>query len=158
MGADLGYHRDSYAYWLALPTRWSDNDMLGHVNNVLYFHFMEAVIVDFLIREGDLDWLRDPAVPYAVDIRCHMRRPLSFPQTVDAGLRIDRLGTSSVTYGIGLFAAGAPDAAALGAFVHVYVDRTTEQPVPIPPPIRAVYERFAGSPATLGRGPAAVRT
>lgn len=134
--------RSDYGHWLAIPTRWSDNDMLGHINNVQYFRFFEAVVVDFLIREGGLDWQRDPTVPFAVDIRCHFRRPLSFPGTVDAGLRIDRLGSTSVTYGLGLFAEGDDVAAGTGHFVHVWVQRASERPLPIPEPIRAVYSRF----------------
>lgn len=141
--AKAGDARGEYGYWLAIPTRWSDNDMLGHINNVLYFRFFEAVVVDFLITEAGLDWKRNPLVPLAVDIRCHFRRPLSFPGVVDAGLRIERLGASSVTYGLALFAEGDSDAAAVGHFVHVWVDRATENPTTIPEPIRAIYRRFA---------------
>lgn len=144
MAEDLAHSRDDYPYWLPIQTRWLDNDMLGHVNNVVYFRYFEAVIVDFLIREAGLDWQEDPLVPYAVDIRCRFRRPLSFPATVDAGLRIRNLGRTSVTYGIGLFAADEAEPAAVGHFVHVWVERATDTPVPIPAPVRTIYERFAG--------------
>ncbi len=135
--------REHYRYWLQIATRWGDNDMLGHVNNVVYFRYFEAVVVKFVIEEAALDWQHDPTVPYAVDIRCHFRRPLSFPELVDAGLIIQRLGNTSVTYGLALFAAGEAEPAAVGHFVHVYVDRDTGTPVPIPAAIRAVYERFS---------------
>lgn len=134
--------RDDYPYWLAVPLRFSDIDVLGHLNNVLYFRFFEAVIVKFLIDEAELDWRQAAVIPYAVDIRCHFRKPIEFPGTVDAGLRIGRLGTSSVTYALSIFAEGDSDPAALGHFVHVYVERAGETPVSIPAPIRAVYERF----------------
>lgn len=139
--------RADYRYWASIPTRWSDNDMLGHVNNVLYFRFFEAVVVRFLIEEAKLDWRAAPAIPFAVDIRCHFRRPLSFPEVVDAGLHIDRLGTTSVGYGLALFASRAEDAAALGQFVHVYVDRATQTPVAIPDAIRNLYRRYLRSEA-----------
>jgi acyl-CoA thioester hydrolase len=135
--------REHYRYWLPIATRWGDNDMLGHVNNVVYFRYFEAVVVKFVIEEARLDWQHDPAVPYAVDIRCHFRRPLSFPELVDAGLIIQRLGNSSVTYGLGLFAEGDSEPAAVGHFIHVYVDRDTGTPVPIPAAIRAVYQRYS---------------
>lgn len=138
-----GSDRSDFGYWLVIPTRWSDNDMLGHVNNVIYFRYFEAVVVDFLIREAGLDWKSNACVPFAVDIRCQFRRPLSFPVVVEAGLRIDRLGGSSVTYGLALFAHGGEQPAALGHFVHVWVDRETEAPSTIPDAVRGVYERFA---------------
>jgi acyl-CoA thioester hydrolase len=135
--------RADYRYWRAIPTRWSDNDQLGHVNNVLYFRYFEAVVVHLLIEEAGLDWREDPYIPYAVDVRCRFRRPLSFPQVVEAGLAIDKLGTTSVTYGLALFARNDPDPAAVGHFVHVYVDRRTEIPVAIPERMRTVYRRYA---------------
>ncbi|HOT83751.1 MAG TPA: thioesterase family protein [Candidatus Defluviicoccus seviourii] len=134
--------REAYRYWTAIPTRFSDNDMLGHINNVVYFRFFESVVVQFLIEQASLNWQTDPIVPFAIDIRCRFCRPLAYPAAVDAGLVIGTLGTSSVRYDIALHAAGEPAAAAVGHFVHVYVDRQTERPVPIPAPIRAVYERF----------------
>lgn len=143
MAQDLAHSRDDYRYWLPLRTRWSDNDMLGHLNNVLYFRFFEAVVVDLLISQAGLDWRNDPIIPYAVDIQCRFRRPLSFPGTIDAGLRIASLGNSSVTYGVALFAESELEPAAVGHFVHVYVERESESPVPIPTAIRSVYEQFA---------------
>ncbi len=143
MADDLAHSRDDYRYWFPIQTRWLDNDMLGHVNNVVYFRYFEAVVVDFLIREAELNWKEHPLVPYAVDIRCRFRRPLSFPIAVDAGLRITNLGRTSVTYGLGLFAADEDEPAAVGHFVHVWVERASDTPVPIPDGVRAVYARFA---------------
>lgn len=134
--------RETYRYWMAIPTRFSDNDMLGHVNNVVYFRFFETVVVRFLIEQANLNWQADPVIPFAIDIGCRFRRPLAYPETIDAGLVIGTLGTTSVRYDVALYAEGGPAAAAVGHFVHVYVDRMTERPVPIPAPIRAVYERF----------------
>lgn len=134
--------RADYRYWMAIPIRFSDNDMLGHVNNVLYFRYFEAVVVRFLVEEAGLDWARDPIVPYAAEVLCRFKRPLTYPGTVDAGLAIGRLGGSAVTYALGLFDGDDPAPAALGHFVHVYVDRGAETTAPIPEAIRAVYERF----------------
>ena len=134
--------RDDYRHWLTIPLRFSDMDAFGHVNNVLFFRFFEAVIVDFVLGEARLDWQRGPVLPYAVDVRCHFRKPVAFPGAVDAGLRIGRLGTSSVTYAVAIFAEGDADPAGIGHFIHVYVDRASETPVPIPEPVRSVYERY----------------
>lgn len=144
MPPEYSLSRADYRYWTTIPTRWSDNDQLGHVNNVLYFRYFEAAVVAMLIEEAGLDWRRDPFIPYAVDVRCQFRRPLTFPEVVEAGLTIARLGTTSVTYGLALFARGAPDPAAVGHFVHVYVERRSEAPVAIPDHIRATYRRFEG--------------
>lgn len=134
--------REAYRYWISIPTRFSDNDMLGHINNVVYFRFFEAVVVQFLREEADLKWQVDPVIPFAIEVNCRFRRPLAYPETIDAGLVIASLGTTSVRYEIALFAHGGGAAAALGHFVHVYVDRATERPVAIPAPIRSVYARF----------------
>jgi acyl-CoA thioester hydrolase len=134
--------RAAFCHWLAIPSRWSDNDMLGHLNNVTYFRFFEAVVVDFVINQAGVRWIGAPVVPYAVEVLCRFRRALSFPATVDAGLAVSRIGTSSVTYQIGLFAQGDDDAAAFGHFVHVFVLRENETPIPIPESVAAVYRRF----------------
>ena len=134
--------RENYRYIMSIPTRWMDNDMLGHVNNVTYYRFFEAVVVRFSMEEGGLDWHKDPVIPYAVESMCRYWRPVSYPETVDARLRIGRIGTSSVTYEIGLFTDGAAEPAATGHFVHVFIGRTSERPQPIPPAMRAVFEKF----------------
>ncbi|GIK85563.1 MAG: thioesterase [Betaproteobacteria bacterium] len=132
--------RDAYRRWLAIPTRWHDNDAYGHVNNVVYYAYFDTVVNEHLINAAGLDIAEDPVVGLVVETTCRYHRPLSFPDVVDAGLRVERLGTSSVTYAIGLFRAGDDEAAASGRFVHVWVDRATQRPVPVPARIRAALE------------------
>ncbi|MCL4763655.1 MAG: acyl-CoA thioesterase [Burkholderiales bacterium] len=132
--------RDAYRRWLAIPTRWHDNDAYGHVNNVVYYAYFDTVVNEHLINAAGLDIAEDPVVGLVVETTCRYHRPLSFPDVVDAALRVERLGRSSVTYAIGLFRAGDDEAAASGRFVHVWVDRATQRPVPVPARIRAALE------------------
>ena len=132
--------RAGYRYFLAIPTRWMDNDSYGHVNNVIYYAYFDTVVNEHLIRVGGLDIANDPVVGYVVETSCRFRKPLTFPETIEAGLRVVRLGTSSVTYEIGIFRQDDDEAAATGRFVHVWVDRTTQRPAPVPPRIRATLE------------------
>ncbi|MBM3565849.1 MAG: acyl-CoA thioesterase, partial [Alphaproteobacteria bacterium] len=118
--------RAHYRYFMSIPTRWMDNDMLGHVNNVTYYRFFEAIVVRFSMDVGRLDWHGDPVIPYAVESMCRYWRPVSYPETVEAGLRVGRMGNSSITYEIALFTEGADEPAATGHFVHVFIDRRTE--------------------------------
>jgi acyl-CoA thioester hydrolase len=129
--------RADYPRFLAIPTRWMDNDTYGHVNNVAYYSYFDTVVNEHLIHEGGLDMRGGPAIGLVVETRCLFHRPLSFPQIIDAGLRVTRLGTSSVTYDIGLFERGLDAPAATGYFVHVWVDRSTRRPTPVPAVIRA---------------------
>ncbi len=131
---------DDFPYRITLPTRWGDNDMLGHVNNVVYQRFYEAVVVRFVMEEAGLDWTADPHIPLLVEALCRFHRPLSFPETVHGGLRVAAIGTSSVTYALALFGEGAAAPASTGQWVHVFVDRETDKPAPIPAAIRAAYE------------------
>ncbi len=129
--------RPGYRHFLAIPTRWMDNDSYGHVNNVTYYSYFDTVVNEHLIRVGGLDIGSDPVVGYVVETGCRFRKPLTFPETIDAGLRVARLGATSVTYEIGIFRQGEDEPAATGHFVHVWVDRATQRPAPIPPRIRA---------------------
>jgi acyl-CoA thioester hydrolase len=129
--------RASYRHHLSIPTRWMDNDIYGHVNNVVYYSFFDTVINEYLITRGGLDIAQGPVIGLAVETQCRFRRPLTFPGTVDAGLRVQHLGTSSVRYEIGLFGEDGGEPAATGYFVHVFVDRESRQPTPIPASIRA---------------------
>ncbi len=129
--------RDAYRHFLAIPTRWMDNDVYGHVNNVVYYSYFDTVVNDYLVRHGVLDYEHGETIGLVVETRCNYHAPLAFPQRVDAGLRVARLGTSSVRYEIGLFAEGEAAPAAQGHFVHVYVDRETRRPVPLPEALRA---------------------
>jgi acyl-CoA thioester hydrolase len=140
--------RADYRHFLAIPTRWMDNDSYGHVNNVTYYSYFDTAVNEHLIRAGGLDIANDPIVGYVVETSCRYRKPLTFPETVDAGLSVMRLGTSSVTYEIGIFRSGDDDAAATGRFVHVWVDRATQRPAPIPPGIRAALEALVTGDGT----------
>lgn len=135
--------RADYHYFLAIPTRWMDNDSYGHVNNVTYYSYFDTVVNEHLIRIGGLDPANDPVVGYVVESTCRYRKALTFPETVDAGISVVRLGTSSVTYEIGIFRQDDEEAAATGRFVHVWVDKATQRPVPIPPRIRTALEPLA---------------
>ena len=129
--------RADYRYFLAIPTRWMDNDVYGHVNNVTYYSYFDTVVNEHLIRAGGLDIQSAPAIGVVVENACRFHRPLSFPDTIDAGLRVVKIGNSSITYEIGLFRAGDELPAATGRFVHVWVSRATQRPVAVPEPIRA---------------------
>jgi len=129
--------RAGYRHFLPIATRWMDNDSYGHVNNVTYYSYFDTVVNEHLVRVGGLDIGNDPVVGYVVETSCRFRKPLSFPDVLDAGLCVTRLGATSVTYGIGIFRQGEDEPAATGRFVHVWVDRATQRPAPIPPRIRA---------------------
>jgi acyl-CoA thioester hydrolase len=129
--------RGAYRHFLAVPTRWMDNDCYGHVNNVTYYSYFDTAVNEHLIRAGGLDIARDPVIGIVVETACTFHRSLAFPETIDAGLRVTRLGGSSVVYGIGLFRQGEDEPAATGRFVHVWVDRATQRPAGVPPRIRA---------------------
>jgi acyl-CoA thioester hydrolase len=136
-GDPLDARRDTFRAFLAIPTRWMDNDAYGHVNNVVYYSYFDTAVNEHLIRAGGLDIERDRVVGYVVETSCRFARPLAFPEMVDAGLRVVRIGHSSVEYDIGLFRRGDDSAAARGRFVHVWVDRDTQRPARVPDKIRA---------------------
>ncbi|MEO6102510.1 MAG: thioesterase family protein [Pseudoxanthomonas sp.] len=130
--------RDQYRYFLPLTTRWKDNDVYGHVNNVEYYSYFDTVINTYLIREGGLDIHQGPVIGLCAESHCKFLGELVFPETIDAGLRVEHLGNSSVRYGIGLFRQGRDAPAAEGWFVHVFVDRVTRRSVSLPQPLREV--------------------
>jgi acyl-CoA thioester hydrolase len=134
--------RAQYPHFLALPTRWMDNDVYGHINNALYYDFFDTAINEYLIAEGGLDIGAGAVVAFAVESQCQYLRPLAFPGTIDIGLRVGKLGNSSVRYELAVFGQAESFAAAVGYFVHVFVDRKTQRPVPIPTAIRAALERL----------------
>ena len=134
--------RAGYAHVLQIPTRWADNDVYGHVNNVEYYAFFDTVINAWLIREGGLDIHAGQAIGLCAESHCSFKAALAFPEVVDAALRVGKLGRSSVRYEIGLFGEGAAEPAAEGWFVHVFVDRDTRRPVDIPAGVRAALERL----------------
>jgi acyl-CoA thioester hydrolase len=127
--------RDRFCHFESIATRWMDNDAYGHVNNAIYYSYFDTVVNRYLIEAGALDIERGPVIGLVVETHCNYFSALAFPQRVEAGLRVARMGASSVRYEIGLFAAGERVAAACGHFVHVYVDRGTRRPVPLPAPL-----------------------
>jgi acyl-CoA thioester hydrolase len=133
---------ESFPVRRRLTTRWEDNDVYGHVNNVVYYSFFDTAVNGWLIETTGTD-IRDlPAIGLVAETSCRFLRSLSFPEPVIAGLALERVGRTSVVYRIGLF--GDDDrAAALGRFVHVYVDRLTRRPAPLPAPIRSALELLA---------------
>jgi acyl-CoA thioester hydrolase len=134
--------RDAYPHVLAIPTRWKDNDVYGHVNNVEYYSYFDTVINAWLIREGGLDIHAGAAIGLCAESHCAFHAAVSFPDVIDAGLRVGKLGTSSVRYEIGLFRAGEAEPVATGWFVHVFVERESRRPTPIPDGVRAALERL----------------
>ena len=134
--------RDRYPHFLAIPTRWIDNDIYGHVNNVRYYEFFDTVINRYLIDPGGLDIHNSEVIGITAESRCVYHRSLAYPDVVDAGLRVGRLGNSSVRYEIGLFRQGDAEPAATGHFVHVFVFRGTQKSTPIPAGIRAALARL----------------
>jgi acyl-CoA thioester hydrolase len=137
--------RSAWRHFLAIPTRWIDNDIYGHVNNVRYYEYFDTVINRYLIDEGGLDIHDGTVVGYAVETFCRFHRPLAYPDVVDAGLRVAHLGRSSVRYEVGLYRAGDGLPAATGHFVHVFVERASDKSVAIPPRIRSALERIMAS-------------
>jgi acyl-CoA thioester hydrolase len=135
--------RDAYAYFTAIDTRWADEDAYGHVNNVAYYGFFDTAVNRRLIERGVLDPRTSPAIGLVVESGSRYFESLRFPDRIEAGLKVERLGTSSVIYDIGLFRNDSSTAAARGRFVHVYVDRETRRPTPIPEDVRAVLAELA---------------
>ena len=134
--------RDGYRHFHRITTRWMDNDAYGHVNNVVYYSWFDTVVNEYLIRQQVLDVGAGEVIGLVVETQCRYFSELAFPQPVDLGLRVGRLGRSSVRYEIGVFADGAADASAQGHFVHVYIDRATRRPTDLPAPLRAALERI----------------
>lgn len=134
--------RADYGHCLSIGTRWKDNDIYGHVNNVEYYSYFDTVINSYLIREGGLDIHNGPVIGVCAESHCKFLGSLAFPDVVDAGLRVAHLGRSSVRYEIGLFAGGDVRIAAQGWFVHVFVDRTTRRPTELPESIRSALQRI----------------
>jgi acyl-CoA thioester hydrolase len=130
--------REDFLAFQSITTRWMDNDVYGHINNVIYYSFFDTAVNQHLITAGVLDIHGGALIGLVVETQCRYHAPLAFPDAVEAGVRVDHIGRSSVRYAIGLFRAGVAQAAADGHFVHVYVDRITRRPVPLPDDWRAV--------------------
>lgn len=135
--------RSAFRHFQAIPTRWMDNDVYGHVNNVVYYSYFDTVVNQYLIEQGVLRIDSAPVIGLVIETRCNYFQPVCFPDLVHAGLRVAHMGTSSVRYEIGLFRGDDATAAAQGHFVHVYVDRQSRRPVPLPEAMRAALARIA---------------
>ncbi len=135
-------HRRSYPYHLNIPTRWGDNDMLGHLNNVVYYRFFEAIVVKFMTEEFNLDWTGHHENAQAVESLCRFHRPLSFPDIITAGLRVGKIGSSSITFELALFAPGVDTPSATGHVIEVLVDVASGKSTPIDKERRAVLEQY----------------
>jgi len=132
--------RSDYRVFRTIGTRWMDNDVYGHVNNVVYYSWFDTAVNGWLIEQGALDIHGGAVIGLVIETQCNYFAPLAFPQTVHAGLHVAHLGTSSVRYEVGLFAEGEEMAAACGHFIHVYVDRETRRPVPLPEKLKQTLE------------------
>ncbi|MCW9035890.1 MAG: acyl-CoA thioesterase [Rhodospirillales bacterium] len=137
----MSMHREDYTYFHSIPTRWNDNDMLGHVNNVIYYSYFEAIVTKFVQEEMGIDWALAPEVPYTAENLCRFKTALKFPETVEAALRVTRIGNTSFDYAIALFSAGKDQPAAEGHWVHVMVDRESEKPVPLTDDLKQVLKK-----------------
>jgi acyl-CoA thioester hydrolase len=133
--------RADYLKLHEMPTRWLDNDIYGHVNNVNYYSFFDTAISNYLM-EGGLDPWNDPVVAFCVESGCRFRQGIRHPDRITVGLRVAKLGRSSVRYEIGIFRGDEQEAAADGHFVHVFVNRAEERSAPIPAAIRAALARL----------------
>lgn len=139
---DAAHTAADYHYFLPITTRWMDNDVYGHVNNVIYYSYFDTVANHFLITEGGLDIHNGPVIGLVVESACSYRAPVAYPDELRAGLRVDKLGNRSVTYGIAIFRGADDTAVAHGHFVHVFVGRDDRRAVPIPDPVRAALARI----------------
>jgi|TARA_B100001013_G_scaffold340853_1_gene264608 acyl-CoA thioester hydrolase len=135
--------RDHYRHFLTIPTRWMDNDVYGHVNNVVYYSFFDTVVNKFLIEQGQLDYSKGKVVGLVVETKCQYFAPIAFPDVVVAGIRVAHIGTSSVRYEIGLFKNDEDNPAAEGHFVHVYVTRSGNKPTPLSTQMRSVLAKIS---------------
>lgn len=134
-----------FPHVLAITTRWMDNDVYGHVNNVVYYSFFDTVVNQYLIEQGALDFTNGTTIGLVVETKCNYFQSIAFPDTVRAGLRVAHQGTSSVRYEVGLFRNADDTASAQGHFVHVYVDRATNRPVPLPEALKKALRQLVPS-------------
>ena len=134
--------RDDYRYFVDITTRWQDNDIYGHVNNVVYYSYFDTAANHLLIREGGLDIQSADVIGVVAESQCRYFAGVEYPDLLEAGVRIAHLGNRSVKYEIAIFRKGEQEARAAGYFVHVFVERATMRPVAIPDALRAALGRF----------------
>jgi acyl-CoA thioester hydrolase len=135
--------RDAYRHFQRIPTRWMDNDVYGHVNNVHYYSYFDTVVNQYLVEQGVLDIERSSVIGLVVETGCHYFSSIAFPDVVHAGLRVARLGNSSVRYEVGIFRNDEERTAAKGHFIHVYVERASRRPAALPDALRQALTRIA---------------
>ncbi len=140
MSREAAAPRSDYRFFYSLDTRWSDNDIYGHINNVVYYAYIDSVVNRFLIEEGGLDITAGDVVGFVVSSGCDYLKPAAYPDALEAGLRVDHLGNSSVRYGVGIFRRGEDSPCAQGFSVHVFVGRPGDRPVPLPGTLRRALE------------------
>lgn len=140
---DITPSLQDYPYSVTLQSRWQDNDAYGHINNVMYYSFFDTAVNRFLIEHAGLDIQKSQVVAYVVSSQCQYVAPASYPETLYVGLRVSKMGRSAVTYGLSVYAGDAKRRVAHGQFVHVFVDRQTDNAVPIPARVRAALDNIA---------------
>lgn len=136
--------RSHYGWFMPITTRWMDNDIYGHINNVQYYSYFDTVANTFLIQQCGLDIHNGKTIGYIVHSQCHYKQGLAFPEELQGGFRVNRIGSSSIEYGLGIFKKDSTEAAAYGSFTHVFVDRESERPVPIPDAMREILTSMSG--------------
>ncbi|QGW78092.1 acyl-CoA thioesterase [Pseudomonas alkylphenolica] len=134
--------REHFQHFQAITTRWHDNDVYGHVNNVVYYSYFDSAVNSYLIEVGGLDIHQGEVIAFVVSSSCDYFTSIAFPERIEVGLSVSKLGNSSVHYSLGIFKAGEPQACATGRFVHVFVERASSRPVPVPQPLRAALNRL----------------
>ena len=143
MASKIDVTREDYKVFYPISTRWMDNDIYGHVNNVTYYSYFDTAANTFLINHCGLDIHGGSIVGFVVSSGCEYLAPIAFPDKIDVGVRVDRLGNSSVQYGIGIFKDGTEQVCAFGHFVHVFVDRISNKPVSIPEKMRKALKAIS---------------
>ena len=142
--------RADYLAFRPIMTRWMDNDVYGHVNNVVYYSFFDTIVNGHLVDAGVLDFEHGETVGLVVETGCSYFAPVAFPDALTGGVRVERIGTSSARYGVGIFRGEENAASAAGHFVHVYVDRATRRPRPLPEGLRSVLASLLVAPGADG--------
>ena len=135
-------HRSDYSYFKNITTRWADNDIYGHINNVVYYSYFDTVANQYLIEFADFNPVSAPVIGVIVHSNCNYIKAIAYPDKIEAGLTVKKLGRSSVTYGIGIFRQGESAACAYGEFVHVFVNRRNNLPMSIPTKIRESLQKI----------------
>ena len=135
-------HRSDYSFFKNITTRWADNDIYGHINNVVYYSYFDTVANQYLIEFADFNPISAPVIGVIVHSNCNYIKPITYPDKIEAGLTVKKLGRSSVTYGIGIFRQGESAACAYGEFVHVFVNRKDSLPISIPTKIRESLQKI----------------